>query len=285
MAYRALRIARGDSTALRDSRRTTTPRPASSTPVRWRISSTSSRPCARRRSRCSRVCRPRRSIAAAQRTTTRCRCGAARLHHSRSRAAPPQRPDREVRLSRERESGDHAPATFGSRDRHGDRSGFVHRSARDHDRTRPSQGVRHSQGARLLHRHPRLRGGGADGRSRGVHLGGRLPSPHRSPTPGISSGGSRHRLRPPGSITSRSATRPAAIWRVALKRVIDSGVTLQGASDHGVSQAIYLADPDQNGIELYWDRPQASGEPRNERGEYALVSDPLDLEELLAEAS
>jgi catechol 2,3-dioxygenase len=70
---------------------------------------------------------------------------------------------------------------------------------------------------------------------------------------------------------------------VALKRVIDSGVTLQGASDHGVSQAIYLADPDQNGIELYWDRPREQW-PRNERGEYALVSDPLDLEELLAEA-
>lgn len=67
---------------------------------------------------------------------------------------------------------------------------------------------------------------------------------------------------------------------VAVKRVIDAGVPLQGASDHGVSQAIYLADPDQNGIELYWDRPQEEW-PLNADGSIAMSTDPLDLEELL----
>jgi catechol 2,3-dioxygenase len=42
----------------------------------------------------------------------------------------------------------------------------------------------------------------------------------------------------------------------ALKRVIKAGITLDGASDHGVSKALYLRDPDQNGVELYWDRPR-----------------------------
>lgn len=67
---------------------------------------------------------------------------------------------------------------------------------------------------------------------------------------------------------------------VAVKRVIDTGVPLQGASDHGVSQAIYLADPDQNGIELYWDRPQSDW-PVGADGTLAMRTDPLDLEELL----
>jgi catechol 2,3-dioxygenase len=70
----------------------------------------------------------------------------------------------------------------------------------------------------------------------------------------------------------------------ALKRVVDAGVPLRGASDHGVSEAIYLADPDDNGIELYRDRPQAEW-PRAEDGEgVAMMSVPLDLNALLAEA-
>jgi catechol 2,3-dioxygenase len=70
----------------------------------------------------------------------------------------------------------------------------------------------------------------------------------------------------------------------ALRRLVDARVPLQGASDHGVSEAIYLADPDGNGIELYRDRPQEEW-PRTADGErIAMVSAPLDLNALLAEA-
>ena len=70
---------------------------------------------------------------------------------------------------------------------------------------------------------------------------------------------------------------------VAVKRVIDAGVPLQGASDHGVSESIYLADPDGNGLELTRDR--AEGEwPRNVDGSLAMVTQHLDLTALLKEA-
>jgi catechol 2,3-dioxygenase len=68
----------------------------------------------------------------------------------------------------------------------------------------------------------------------------------------------------------------------ALRRVLDAGITLDGASDHGVSEALYLRDPDQNGIELYWDRPPAEW-PRNANGELAMTTGRLDLEGLLGE--
>jgi catechol 2,3-dioxygenase len=68
----------------------------------------------------------------------------------------------------------------------------------------------------------------------------------------------------------------------ALRRVIAAGVPLEGASDHGVSEALYLSDPDQNGVELYWDRPQAEW-PLTPDGELAMVTEPLDLDALLAE--
>jgi catechol 2,3-dioxygenase len=68
----------------------------------------------------------------------------------------------------------------------------------------------------------------------------------------------------------------------ALRRLGAAGVPLQGASDHGVSEALYLADPDGNGIELYWDRPRAEW-PRTPDGELAMVTDPLDLHDLLTE--
>jgi catechol 2,3-dioxygenase len=75
----------------------------------------------------------------------------------------------------------------------------------------------------------------------------------------------------------------AALGR-AVRRLIDAGVPLGGASDHGVSEAIYLQDPDANGIELYWDRPEAEW-PRPASGEgVTMGSRPLDLEGLLAEA-
>jgi catechol 2,3-dioxygenase len=74
----------------------------------------------------------------------------------------------------------------------------------------------------------------------------------------------------------------AALAR-AVQRVIDSGVQLTGASDHGVSEAIYLNDPDGNGIELYWDRPQEEW-PRTSDGELVMYTEPLDLQALLREA-
>ena len=69
----------------------------------------------------------------------------------------------------------------------------------------------------------------------------------------------------------------------ALRRVMAAGIPLEGASDHGVSEAIYLRDPDGNGVELYRDRPMAEW-PRDEQGELAMTLDPFDLQALLAEA-
>ena len=66
----------------------------------------------------------------------------------------------------------------------------------------------------------------------------------------------------------------------ALRRLIKAGIPLDGASDHGVSQALYLRDPDQNGVELYWDRPEAEW-PRNADGSLAMTTQRLDLEDLL----
>ena len=66
---------------------------------------------------------------------------------------------------------------------------------------------------------------------------------------------------------------------IALKRVIDSGYPISGAADHGVSHAIYLDDPDGNGVELYWDLP-AEEWPRDENGELVMKTDSLDLNEL-----
>jgi catechol 2,3-dioxygenase len=69
----------------------------------------------------------------------------------------------------------------------------------------------------------------------------------------------------------------------ALRRLIEAGVSLEGASDHGVSEALYLRDPDSNGVELYWDRPQGQW-PRTSDGQLAMVTAPLDLRDLLDEA-
>ncbi len=68
----------------------------------------------------------------------------------------------------------------------------------------------------------------------------------------------------------------------ALKHLVESGVPIDGASDHGVSEAVYLSDPDGNGIELYWDRPREEW-PRGADGEYEMFSEPLDVQGLLAE--
>lgn len=66
----------------------------------------------------------------------------------------------------------------------------------------------------------------------------------------------------------------------ALRRLVEADVALQGAADHGVSEALYLHDPDQNGVELYWDRPEAEW-PRDAEGRLAMVTRPLDLHALL----
>jgi len=68
----------------------------------------------------------------------------------------------------------------------------------------------------------------------------------------------------------------------ALRRVLAANIPLDGASDHGVSEALYLRDPDENGVELYWDRPKEAW-PRTPAGELAMLTRPLDLENLLRE--
>jgi catechol 2,3-dioxygenase len=66
----------------------------------------------------------------------------------------------------------------------------------------------------------------------------------------------------------------------ALHRLIKASIPLDGASDHGVSEALYLRDPDQNGVELYWDRPKEQW-PRNADGSLAMVTHRLDLDDLM----
>jgi catechol 2,3-dioxygenase len=73
-----------------------------------------------------------------------------------------------------------------------------------------------------------------------------------------------------------------ALLADALRRVLTAGIELDGASDHGVSEALYLRDPDNNGVELYWDRPESEW-PRSPGGELAMFTHPLDLEKLLRE--
>ena len=72
-----------------------------------------------------------------------------------------------------------------------------------------------------------------------------------------------------------------AALAAAVRRVIDNGIPLEGASDHGVSEAVYLRDPDGNGIELYRDRPENEW-PRGSDGSIRMDTRPLDLEALLA---
>jgi catechol 2,3-dioxygenase len=112
----------------------------------------------------------------------------------------------------------------------------------------------------------------------------------------ISAGGYHHHI---GLNTweSRGGSRPApgttGLYHIAilyerreelaqaLRRLIEHGIPLGGASDHGVSEALYLDDPDGNGVELYWDRPQEDW-PRTPDGEIAMFTRRLDLESLLA---
>ena len=71
-------------------------------------------------------------------------------------------------------------------------------------------------------------------------------------------------------------------WPTPCGVSIDAGIPLDGASDHGVSEALYLRDPDDNGVELYWDRPQEAW-PRTPQGELAMFTRRLDLNDLSKE--
>jgi catechol 2,3-dioxygenase len=75
-------------------------------------------------------------------------------------------------------------------------------------------------------------------------------------------------------------TRP--LLAEALRRVLGAGIELDGAADHGVSEALYLRDPDSNGVELYWDRPKEKW-PRSADGGMAMFTRALDLDALLKE--
>jgi catechol 2,3-dioxygenase len=70
----------------------------------------------------------------------------------------------------------------------------------------------------------------------------------------------------------------------ALRRLIEAGIPLDGAADHGVSEALYVRDPDQNGVEMYRDRPPAEW-PRTADGTLDMYTRPLDIRKLLAEAA
>jgi catechol 2,3-dioxygenase len=69
----------------------------------------------------------------------------------------------------------------------------------------------------------------------------------------------------------------------ALRRLVRAGIPLEGAADHGVSHALYLRDPDNNGVELYWDRPESEW-PRTPAGELSMHTRRLDLQDLLDQA-
>ncbi len=70
----------------------------------------------------------------------------------------------------------------------------------------------------------------------------------------------------------------------ALRRLVDAGVPLEGAADHGVSEALYLRDPDDNGLELYWDRPRDQW-PRSPDGGILMRTAALDVEALLRDGA
>ena len=115
----------------------------------------------------------------------------------------------------------------------------------------------------------------------------------------ISAGGYHHHIglntwhskdAPPAPVRAAGLYHLAILYparkdlAVALKRLIDAKYPLSGASDHGVSEAIYLNDPDQNGVELYWDKPKDQW-PIDEKGDLNMVTEALDLNALLQLAS
>lgn len=113
----------------------------------------------------------------------------------------------------------------------------------------------------------------------------------------ISAGGYHHHIglntwyskdAPPAPVHSAGLFHTAILYptrkdlATALKRLIDAKYPLTGASDHGVSEALYLNDPDENGVELYWDRPKSEW-PQKPEGGIDMYTRPLDLQELMKE--
>jgi catechol 2,3-dioxygenase len=111
----------------------------------------------------------------------------------------------------------------------------------------------------------------------------------------ISAGGYHHHIglntwhsknAPPAPVHAAGLYHIAIVYptlkdlSVALRRLLSVQYPITGAADHGVSQAIYLNDPDQNGVELYWDRPKEEW-PLDEDGNLQMITDPLDLNVLL----
>jgi catechol 2,3-dioxygenase len=114
----------------------------------------------------------------------------------------------------------------------------------------------------------------------------------------ISAGGYHHHIglnvwyskgQPPAPALAPGLFHTAIVYperkdlAVALRRLLDANYPLTGASDHGVSEALYLDDPDRNGVELYWDRPREKW-PLDADGKLAMYTHRLDLEGLLREA-
>jgi catechol 2,3-dioxygenase len=104
---------------------------------------------------------------------------------------------------------------------------------------------------------------------------------------GLNTWESRNGTPPPAGTTGlyHAAIRypDRAALGQALRRLVDAGHAIEGASDHGVSEALYLRDPDGNGLELSWDRPKDQW-PRSADGSIQMTSDPLDVDALLEEA-
>ncbi|MGV3560212.1 VOC family protein [Larkinella arboricola] len=111
----------------------------------------------------------------------------------------------------------------------------------------------------------------------------------------ISAGGYHHHIglntwysknAPPAPARSAGLFHTAILYptrqdlSVAFRRLVEAKYPITGASDHGVSEAIYLNDPDQNGVELYWDRPREEW-PQKPDGSIEMYTHPLDLEALL----
>ena len=114
----------------------------------------------------------------------------------------------------------------------------------------------------------------------------------------ISAGGYHHHIGlntwyskdgPPAPVRSAGLFHTAILYptrrdlSVALRRLVEANYAITGASDHGVSEAIYLNDPDQNGVELYWDRPRDAW-PQKPDGSLEMYTRPLNLEALLRES-
>ena len=130
-------------------------------------------------------------------------------------------------------------------------------------------------------------------------LGFEITSQYGTQAAFISAGGYHHHI---GLNTWHSRnTKPASLYHPGLyhtailyptrldlahivKRLIDHKYPIIGTADHGVSEAIYLDDPDKNGVELYWDKPKEVW-PIDEQGNLVMYTKPLDMEDLLASAS